>query len=88
MISGIFERIARERLDAFLKELGCRVTGSVSGKTDYLFLGSKLEDGRETTTGRKYLTAKAKGTPIMDESQVEEFLREKLDNKNFVIENY
>jgi len=32
----VFDNIARDRLEDFLKELGARVTSAVSGKTDYL----------------------------------------------------
>ena len=68
VLTGVFERIAREWLDDFLRTLGAKVTGSVSGKTSYLFIGSRLEDGWEVTTGSKYRNAKAKGTPILDET--------------------
>jgi len=46
---------------------GGRKTGSVSGKTDYLIAGYKLEDGRETCTSGKYRKAKALNCPILDE---------------------
>ena len=50
-----------------ITEYGGRCTGSVSGKTDYLIAGYKLEDGREVTQGGKYKNATAKGKPILDE---------------------
>jgi hypothetical protein len=43
----------------------------VSGKTDYLIVGYKLEDGREVTQGSKYAGAKKNGTAIVTESEFE-----------------
>jgi replication factor C subunit 1 len=39
--------ISREKLDELIKGYGGRSTSAVSGKTDYLVVGYKLEDGRE-----------------------------------------
>lgn len=55
--SGIFENISREKLEEFINSHGGRCTSSVSGKTSYLVTGYKLEDNREVTQGRKYITA-------------------------------
>ncbi len=49
VVSGIFNDITREKLETLIAEYGGRCTGSVSGKTDYLVAGYKLEDGREVT---------------------------------------
>ena len=68
VVSGIFSEITREKLEALISEYGGRVTGSVSGKTDYLVVGYKLEDGREVTLGGKYRNATAKKKPILDEA--------------------
>ena len=88
VLTGIFENISRDRLEAFIIELGGRVTSAVSGKTTYLITGHKLEDGREVTTGSKYRKAKDKGTTILDEGQLEEHLKKVLDNHYFTFENY
>lgn len=56
---------------------------AVSGKTNYLLIGSKLEDGREVTEGRKYRMAIEKKTEILNEAEFEEFIREKTGLKNF-----
>jgi myo-inositol catabolism protein IolC len=64
------------------------VTSAVSGKTNYLIVGARLEDGREVSTGSKYVKAKSVGTTIFTEDEFEEFLRKKLDNPNFSLENY
>lgn len=55
--SGVFNEISREKLEQLIAEYGGRCTGSVSGKTDYLITGYKLEDGREVTQGGKYKNA-------------------------------
>jgi replication factor C subunit 1 len=68
VVSGIFSEITREKLEALISEYGGRVTGSISGKTDYLVVGYKLEDGREVTQGGKYRNASAKKKPILDEA--------------------
>ena len=39
VVSGVFNEISREKLEALISEYGGRVTGSVSGKTDYLVVG-------------------------------------------------
>lgn len=49
VISGEFELISRSEIDKLLNHLGARVTSAVSGKTDYLVVGYKLEDGRDVT---------------------------------------
>ena len=57
MVSGIFNEISRDKLEQLIAEYGGRCTGSVSGKTDYLITGHKMEDGREVTQGGKYKNA-------------------------------
>lgn len=47
--SGQFESISREKLEQLIREKGGIITTTVSGKTDYLIVGYKLEDGREVT---------------------------------------
>lgn len=46
VVSGEFERISRPKLEELIKEKGGRVTSAVSGKTDILVVGYKIEDGR------------------------------------------
>ena len=57
----------------FIIDKGGFSKSAVSGKTDYLIIGSKLEDGREVTEGRKYRMAKEKGTKILTEIEFEKF---------------
>lgn len=68
VVSGVFNEVTREKIEELVSMYGGRVTGSVSGKTDYLIVGYKLEDGREVTQGGKYRNATAKKKPILDEA--------------------
>ena len=83
VVSGVFNDITREKLESMIVDYGGRCTGSVSGKTDYLIIGYKLEDGREVTQGGKYKNATAKKKPILDEQAFQELMREKLGNPSF-----
>ena len=85
VVSGIFNEISREKLEMLIAEYGGRCTGSVSGKTDYLITGYKMEDGREVTQGGKYKNAKKKGTRILDENGFEQMMKGKLKNPDFVL---
>lgn len=49
--------IDRDTAEKIVKNHGGKVTGSISGKTNYLVIGEKLEDGREVTEGSKYRKA-------------------------------
>lgn len=53
-ISGQLDALDREVAEDLVKTYGGRVTGSVSGKTSYVVIGSKLEDGRPVSEGKKY----------------------------------
>lgn len=57
-----------------MRSIGARVTSAVSGRTDYLVAGSKLEDGRETNTSSKYRSAEKKGIAILTEPDLEALL--------------
>ena len=83
MVSGIFEVISRDKIEMMIAEYGGRCTGSVSGKTDYLIVGHKLEDGREVTQGGKHKKAKSLGKPILDEQGFQELMRKKLRDPDF-----
>ena len=49
MVSGVFDSISRESLEKFIEDKGGKKIGAVSGKTNYLIIGHKLEDGREVS---------------------------------------
>lgn len=82
--SGQFETISREKLEEFVRQKGGTITTTVSGKTDYLIVGYKLEDGRDVTQGSKYQKAKTNGkTKILTESEFEEFIKERIGDPTF-----
>jgi replication factor C subunit 1 len=70
VISGVLNYLEREAAADLIKEYGGSVKTAVSGKTNFLLLGSVLEDDREPTEGSKYkkmvevnAKKKAKDTP-------------------------
>lgn len=64
--SGILPNLGRDDCEDLIKTLGGRVTGAVSGKTDYLVVGNVLEDGRPYTEGSKYKKAVEKNIFIVN----------------------
>jgi DNA ligase (NAD+) len=66
VLTGSLEDMSREQAAARIEELGGKVTGSVSGKTDYVVAGenpgSKLERARELER------------PVIDEAELERLL--------------
>lgn len=77
VLTGVLQAGERESIENMLKSLGARVTGSISGKTDYLIAGDKLEDGRPGTESSKYKKAKDLKTKILHEGEFENFIFEK-----------
>ena len=71
----MFENVTREELERFINTKGGRVTSAVSGVTNYLVAGNKLEDGREVETSGKYRKATAMRVPIIDEAGFEQLVR-------------
>ena len=66
-VTGVFGMISRDEIEKFINRKGGRVTGSVSGVTDYLVAGAKLEDGREVNTSGKYKKATSLKVKILTE---------------------
>ena len=50
-----------------------------------MVVGYKLEDGREVTQGGKYKNAQAKGKPIMNEQEFEQFMKDRLRNPDYTL---
>jgi len=74
--TGELDSMTRQDAEEKCKAAGAKVMGSVSGNTQYLVLGSHLDDGRqvtETSKYRKYLDLKEKGKKcpeLLDENQL------------------
>lgn len=83
VVSGIFANVTRDKVEEIIRSNGGRLVGSVSGKTDYLVMGFKLEDGREPHQGRKNQEATKRGVPILDEEGFEQLLQEKMGDPDF-----
>ena len=67
VLTGLLQNIERFSITDFIESQGGRVTGSVSGKTDFLIAGQKLEDGRDANTSNKYKKAVKDGVKIFTE---------------------
>ncbi|CAM9737625.1 unnamed protein product, partial [Discosporangium mesarthrocarpum] len=52
VVSGVLDSLRREEAEDLIKEYGGKVTTSVSRKTNFLLLGSVLDDGRPPEEGR------------------------------------
>ncbi|GIX62238.1 replication factor C subunit 1, putative [Babesia caballi] len=57
VFTGVLEAIDRDSVLQLVRDLGGFPISGVSGKTNYLVCGAKLEDGRAYTTGTKYKKA-------------------------------
>jgi DNA ligase (NAD+) len=62
VITGTLPTWSREQARAFIQSHGGRVTGSVSGKTDYLLAGERA--------GGKLAKAERLGVPVLDEASL------------------
>ncbi len=60
VITGTLPTLSREQANALIEAHGGRVTGSVSGKTDYLLAGERA--------GSKLAKAEKLGVPVLDET--------------------
>ncbi len=66
VLTGALEAFTRSALKTTLQGLGAKVTGSVSGRTDYLVAGANA--------GSKLQKAKRLGVPVLTEDQLRDLL--------------
>jgi DNA ligase (NAD+) len=67
VLTGTLSSMTREQAQAALEELGHKVTGSVSRRTDYLVAGEEA--------GSKLDKARALRVPVLDEPGFLDFLK-------------
>ena len=72
VITGTLSR-PRQEVAAMIERYGGKVTGSVSGRTDYLVAG-------ENPGGAKYRRAQELGVPVIDEAQLMRMTNEEMTN--------
>lgn len=68
-VTGVFDNLSRENLEDLIQSYDGKVPSSVSGRTDYLVVGSVLDDGRPVEEGSKYRAAKEKKVKILTEDE-------------------
>jgi DNA ligase (NAD+) len=66
VITGTLPTLSREQAKALIEAHGGRVTGSVSGKTDYLLAGERA--------GGKLSKAEKLGVPVLDEAAIRDLI--------------
>jgi DNA ligase (NAD+) len=62
-VTGSLEKYEREEIEALIRELGGKASGSVSKKTDYVIAGAKA--------GSKLDKAKQLGVTVLSEAEFE-----------------
>ena len=67
VISGVFEKVSRNELKKMIEDNGGKVSGSISGKTDYLVAGENMGPS-------KLAKAEKLGTKIVSEDEFLEML--------------
>jgi DNA ligase (NAD+) len=72
VITGTLPSMSRREATALIKEHGGRVTGSVSGNTDYLLVGGN-------PGGTKYNKAESLQVPMIDEATLREMIDESAE---------
>ena len=61
VLTGTLTKMSRDQAKAYLQQLGCKVSGSVSSKTDYLIAGEKA--------GSKLSKAQELGIQVLSEDE-------------------
>lgn len=61
VVSGVFSQVSRNELKKLIEDNGGKVTGSISGNTDFLVAGEKMGPSKRTQ-------AESKGVPIISEA--------------------
>jgi len=81
VITGLLDGCDRETLENIIKSEGGKINSNVSGKTSYLIVGSKLEDGRDVESSSKYRKAIEHKTKLLKENDLDDFLFNKTGKR-------
>eukprot|EP00808_Paulinella_micropora_P013838 g23963.t1 len=74
VFTGVLESLEREQAADIVKKYGGRVTGQVSGKTDYLVMGNEAGESKKAK-------AEAKGVKVISEDDLLEMIRTRPSHK-------
>jgi replication factor C subunit 1 len=85
VVTGEFDCISRDNVEAMIERFGGRYVTGVSGKVNYLVVGRVLQDGRPPETSKKYRDAEDKGVKILREAEFEEMIKEKTGDSTFTL---
>jgi DNA ligase (NAD+) len=69
VITGALPNLTRTEVKDLIESKGGKVTGSVSGNTDYLILGEN--------PGSKYNQAQKRGIPTLSEEDLQKMIKDK-----------
>ena len=76
VLTGTLSGFTREEAKALIKNLGGRVTSTVSKNTDYVIIG--------TEPGSKYDKAKELGVKMLNEDEFKDLIKKIVDKKNIL----
>lgn len=68
VVTGEFDGISRDNIEALIKRFGGNFVSAISGKVNYLLVGRVLMDNRPPETSKKYLEAEKRGIKILREA--------------------
>jgi len=83
VVTGEFDGISRDNIEALIKRFGGNFVSAISGKTNYLLVGRVLIDNRPPETSKKYLEAEKRGIKILREADFENLIRDKLGDPTY-----
>jgi BRCT domain type II-containing protein len=83
VVTGEFDGISRDNIEALIKRFGGNFVLGISGKVNYLLVGRVLMDNRQPETSKKYLEAEKRGIKILRETDFENLIRDKLGDPTY-----
>lgn len=74
-LSGIFDDLSRDDCIHLIKVCGGSISNSVTRNTNYLVLGTELENGADPTTSMKYKEAMRKNVQIISQLELYDLIK-------------